>query len=118
MRYMLLIYSDESLYPKMSEADANQLMQEYGEFTEAVQKAGVLKESDRLHPTMAATTVRVRNRDTLTTDGPFAETKEQFGGYYLIDVKDLDEAIAWAAKIPTAKYGTVEVRPIWEYPEE
>ncbi len=118
MRYMLLIYSDESLYPKMSEADTNQLMQEYGEFTEAVQKAGVLKESDRLHPTTAATTVRVRNRDTLTTDGPFAETKEQFGGFYLIDVKDLDEAIAWAAKVPTAKYGTVEVRPIWEYPEE
>ncbi len=115
MRYMLLIYSDESLYPKMSEADTNQLMQEYGEFTEAVQKAGVLKESDRLHPTTAATTVRVRNRDTLTTDGPFAETKEQLGGFYMIEAKDLDEAIGWAAKIPSAADGSIEVRPIMEF---
>ncbi len=117
MRYMLLIYSDESLYPKMSEADTNQLMQEYGEFTEAVQKAGVLKESDRLHPTTAATTVRVRNRDTLTTDGPFAETKEQFGGYYLIDVKNLDDALNWAARVPSAAEGSVEVRAVWEMTE-
>ena len=118
MRYMLLIYSDESLYPKMSEDEMGRLMQEYGEYTEAVQKAGVLKGSDRLHPTPTATTIRLRDGETLTSDGPFAETKEQFGGFYMIDVKDLDEATAWAAKIPTAKYGTVEVRPIWEEGEE
>ena len=118
MRYMLMIHSDESLYPKMSEAKMGQLMQDYGEFSEAVMKAGVHNGSDRLRPTPTATTVRVRDGETLTTDGPFAETKEQFGGFYTIDVKDLDEAIAWAAKVPTAKYGTIEVRPIWEMSEE
>ncbi len=114
MKYMLLINSEEAGYAKMSEADMGQLMAAYGQFSEEANKAGVCLGSHRLQPTSTATTVRVRNGESLITDGPFAETKEQFGGYYLIDVKDLDEAIQWAAKIPTAKYGSVEVRPVWE----
>ena len=114
MRYLLMIYSDESHYATMSEADMGALMGAYGEFSEEVAAAGVLESSDRLQPTPTATSVRVRNGKTETTDGPFAETKEAFGGYYLINVKNLDEALAWAAKIPTATYGSIEVRPIWE----
>ncbi len=114
MKYMLLINSDETYYTKISEQEMGELMGAYGAFHQEVEKAGVYVASHRLHPTQTATTVRVRDRETLTTDGPFAETKEQFGGYYVIEVKDLDEAIGWAAKIPTAKYGSVEVRPVWE----
>ena len=114
MKYMLQINSEESGYAKMSEGEMGQLMAAYGQFTEELQNSGSYISSYRLQPTDSATTVRVRNGESLITDGPFAETKEQFGGYYLIDVKDLDEAIQWAAKIPTAKYGSVEVRPIWE----
>ena len=114
MRYMLLIHSDESMYPKMSEAEMGRLMAEYGKFTEELGASGAMVSHDRLRPTQIATTVRVRKTETLTTDGPFAETKEQLGGFYMIDVKDLDEAIAWAAKIPSAKYGCIEVRPVWE----
>jgi hypothetical protein len=114
MQYMLLIHSDESVYPKMSEADTKKLMDDYWKFTEDLQKAGALVASHRLQPTQTATTVRVRKGETMMTDGPFAETKEQFGGYYLIEAKDLDEALKWAARIPTAKYGSVEVRPIWD----
>ena len=114
MRYMLLIYSDESVYPKMNEQEANQLMVDYRAFTEELQQASAMKSSDRLQPTASATTIRVRGGDTVTTDGPFAETKEQLGGFYLIEARDLDEAIQWAAKVPTARYGSVEVRPIWE----
>ena len=114
MKYLLLINSEEAGYAKMSEADMGQLMAAYGQFSEEANKAGVCLGSHRLQPTSTATTVRVRDGESLITDGPFAETKEQFGGYYLIDVKDLDEAILWAAKIPTAKYGSVEVRPVWE----
>lgn len=114
MRYMLLINSDEAVYPKMSEAEMGQLMADYGKFHAEIEAAGVYKGSDRLQPTTTATTVKLRNGETIITDGPFAETKEQLGGYYLIDVKDLDEAIAWAKKVPTANYGSVEVRPIWE----
>ena len=91
-----------------------ELMEGYGKFTADLAQSGALVGGERLRPTMTATTVRVRDGETLTTDGPFAETKEQFGGYYLIDVKDLDDAIHWASKIPTALYGSVEVRPIWE----
>ena len=116
MRYMLLINTDESHYQTMSEADMGQLMADYGRFSE--EAAGVTVESYRLQPTHTATTVRVRDGKTATTDGPFAETKEAFGGYYLIDVKNLDEAIAWAAKVPTATYGSIEVRPVWEMEEE
>jgi hypothetical protein len=114
MRYMLLINSDESGYATMTEEDGTKLMAAYGEFTSDLKKAGALVGSDRLQPTTTATTVRVRDGKTLTTDGPFAETKEQFGGYYTIEVKDLDEALTWAAKVPSATYGSVEVRPVWE----
>lgn len=114
MHYLLLINSDESLYPKMSEKEMGELMAGYGKFTEEIMQAGVFVGADRLQPTATATTVRVRDGQALTTDGPFAETKEQIGGYYKIKAKNLDEAIAWAAKIPTAGYGSVEVRPVWE----
>ncbi len=112
MRYMLLIHSDHNYYSTLSEADMGQLMGAYGQFSEEF--GGKTESSARLQPVETATTVRVRNGDTITTDGPFAETKEQFGGYYLIEAADLDEAIAIAAKVPTAGYGSVEVRPIWE----
>jgi hypothetical protein len=114
MRYMLLINSEESREENMSEQDGAKLMAAYGKFTTDLQEAGALVGSDRLQPTTTATTVRVRNGQTLTTDGPFAETKEQLGGYYLINAKDLDDALQWAARVPTASDGSVEVRPVWE----
>ncbi len=114
MQYMLLIHSDEGSYANMTEAEGKQLMDGYWKFTTELQAAGGLVASHRLQPTHTATTVRVRKGETMLTDGPFAETKEQFGGYYLINAANLDEAIKWASKIPTAKYGCVEVRPIWE----
>lgn len=113
---MLLIHSDESLYPKMSEQEMGQLMADYEKFGGEIESAGVYQNSARLKPSMTATTVRLRDGKALTTDGPFAETKEQCGGYYLIDVKNLDEAIQWAAKVPSAKYGSIEVRPVWDPP--
>ncbi len=114
MRYMLLVNSDESRYETMTEEDGAKLMAAYGTFTGDLQKAGALVGSDRLQPSTTATTVRVRDGQTLTTDGPFAETKEQFGGYYLINAKDLDDALQWAARVPSAADGSVEVRPVWE----
>ena len=118
MRYLLLIHSNESRLAEMTPEEGGEMMAGYERFTIALEKAGVLQGSDRLQPTATATTVRVRNGQTLNTDGPFAETKEQLGGYYLIDVENLDEAIRWAAQIPSAKDGSVEVRPIWEPPYE
>ena len=115
MRYLLLIYSNPAHYETLSEQDMGQLMMAYGKFSEDFGKQ--TQGAERLQPTQTATTVRVRNGDIVTTDGPFAETKEHLGGYYLIEAKDLDEAIAIAAKVPTAEYGSVEVRPIWEMEE-
>lgn len=117
MRYMLLIYADETRYEKLSQAEGQKLLNAYMKFTDDVQKAKAFVSSDRLRPTPTATTVRVRDGKVVTTDGPFAETKEQLGGYYMIEAKNLDEAIKWAGQVPSAKYGTVEVRPVWEYPE-
>jgi hypothetical protein len=114
MRYLLLIYSDETRYPRLSAQENDKLLAEYRAFSTKVQGAGKHIASDRLQPTTTATTIRIRNGETLTTDGPFAETKEQLGGFFMIEAKDLDEATAWAAQIPSAKYGSVEVRPIWE----
>ena len=114
MRYILLINSEESREEHMTEQDGAKLMAAYGKFTTDLQEAGAFVGSDRLQPTTTATTVRVRNGQTLATDGPFAETKEQLGGYYLIDAKDLDDALQWAARVPTASDGSVEVRPVWE----
>ena len=112
MRYLLMIYSDESYYQTVTEEQMGALMGEYAAFSEKY--AGQTQGAERLQPVQTATTVRVRNGDTVASDGPFAETKEQLGGYYLIEAKDLDEAISIAAEIPTSKYGSVEVRPIWE----
>jgi hypothetical protein len=86
---------------------------EYTEFTKGIIQAGQFKGGDRLKPTSSASTIRVRNGQVAITDGPFAETREQLGGYYLVDAKNLDEAIAIAARIPGAKYGSIEVRPVW-----
>jgi hypothetical protein len=113
MRYLCLIYSDERQEATAEEQQT--VMAEYYAFTNDIQTAGVSLGGEALQPTTTATTVRVRNGKTMTTDGPFAETKEQLGGYYLLNCKDLDEAIQWAAKIPGAKYGSIEVRPIWEF---
>ncbi len=112
MQYMLLIYTDEKADAQATEAQMQATMEAYNAFTDEVHQRGVIVAGDALHPTTSATTVRVRNGKTLTTDGPFAETKEQLGGYYLLNCKDLDEAIELAAKIPGAQFGSVEVRPV------
>jgi len=113
MQYMLLIYGDSSTRAdSLSEADRNAMYAAYGAFTEELRGKGAMVGGDALAPTSTATTVRVRDDETLITDGPFAETKEQLGGYYLVEAESLDEAIEWAAKIPGAKWGSIEVRPI------
>ena len=112
MQYLLLIYDDERVWRDISEDERNKLYAAYGVFTNELREAGALVTADQLQPSTTATSVRVRNDETLTTDGPFAETKEQLGGYYLIDVNSLDEALEWAAKIPSARSGTIEVRPV------
>ena len=118
MQYMLLIYGDESGWQTIGDEERGQLMQAYGTFTQELQSAGAMVAGDALQPTQTATTVRVRNEETLTTDGPFAETKEQLGGYYLVDVDSLDEALEWAAKIPGARHGSIEVRPVMVFEED
>lgn len=113
MQYMLLIYEDES-NPPPDDAE----MAKWFEVTEAMRQAGVHVAGDALHPTPSATTVRVKSGDIVTTDGPFAETREQLGGYYIIDVDDLDAAIAWAGKMPNAHRGSIEVRPVMVFDED
>jgi hypothetical protein len=108
MQYLFLIYDDEKNQPPRAD-----IMEAYGRFSEEVNRRSLFVGANRLRPTEDATTVRVRNGETVTTDGPFAETKEQLGGYYLLDCKDLDEALEVAAKIPTAAHGSIEVRPVW-----
>jgi len=115
MQYMLLIYDNEKMWPSMDEKERNALMGEYFAYTEELKKSGKLVAGDALQPTNTASTVRVRNGKPLTTDGPFAETKEQLGGYYLIEAKDLDEAMHWAAKIPGSRLGSIEVRPVMKF---
>lgn len=115
MQYLLMIYENEAEDAKRSAADDAQVMAEYGAFTQSIIQSGNFKSGDRLQPTSTATTVRVRDGKTLTTDGPFAETREQLGGYYIVEAKDLDAAIAIAARIPGARFGSIEVRPIWVY---
>ena len=114
MRYLMLICTDESSDEASSPEEQAASFAEYGVFMEEMGKRGVLQGGERLRPTADATTVRVRDGETVTSDGPFAETKEQVGGYFMIDCKDLDEAIEVAAKIPGARSGSIEVRPIWE----
>jgi hypothetical protein len=113
MQYLLLIYANEAETAAMPEADLATMMAEYGQFTQSIIQSGNFKAGDRLRPVSTATTVRVRNGKTVTTDGPFAETREQLGGYYLVEAANLDAATAIAARIPGAKYGSIEVRPVW-----
>jgi len=115
MQYLLLIYQNEAEMEAAGEAATKQMHNEYGTFTQSIIQAGHFKAGDALKRTSTATTVRVRNGKTMTTDGPFAETREQLGGYYLIEAKDLDQAIAIAARVPSAKFGSIEVRPIMVY---
>ena len=114
MRYLMLICSDENQVGSMNETEGSAILAEYGKFMEEMGKRGVLQGGERLQPTSTAATVQVRNGRVLTSDGPFAETKEQLGGYFLVDVKDRNEALEIAAKIPGARLGTIVVRPIWE----
>jgi hypothetical protein len=118
MQYMLLIYDQESTWDGMSEDERNGMMQEYFQFTEDLRKAGKHVAGDALQPLSTAKSVRVREGSAETTDGPFAETKEALGGYYLIDVDSEEEALEWAAKIPSARIGTIEVRPVVVFPVE
>ena len=112
MQYMLLIYGESGVGPAPDSPEFGQMMAGYGAFTAEARESGAMVSSDALQPVTTATTVRVRDNGTGTTDGPFAETKEQLGGYYLLDCADLDEAIAYAAKIPGSKYDSIEVRPV------
>ena len=113
MQYLLMIYSKEGAWEKMSPAEQQQGLAAYNAFTEALKKSGALTGSNRLRGASTATTVRVANGKPQVQDGPYADTKEQLGGYYLIDVADLDAALAWAGRCPGASHGIVEVRPVW-----
>jgi hypothetical protein len=113
MQYLLLIYGQESDWFNLTQAQIGAMMADYAKFTEEITKAGKNLGANRLTPISSATTVRVRDGKRTVTDGPFAETKEQLGGYYLVEAADLDEAISIAAKIPAARHGSVEVRPIF-----
>jgi hypothetical protein len=112
MKYLCLIYDEEKKLGAMSQTESDAFMGEYHAFTEGIRKSGHMLHGEALKPVETATTIRVRNGKISTTDGPFAETKEQLGGFYLIEAKDLNEAIQVAAKIPSARTGSVEVRPI------
>jgi hypothetical protein len=114
MRYALMICTDEASEQARSPEESAASLAEYGAWMEEMNTRGLLRGGERLRPTTDATTVRVQNGDVLTLDGPFAETKEQIGGYFIVETKDLDEAIEVASKIPSAKHGAIEVRPIWE----
>ena len=118
MKYLCLIYDDQSAWAKAPKGESDKMMEEYFAFTESIKNSGHLIKGDALQPTNTATTVRVRNGKIGTTDGPFAETKEQLGGYYLIEAKDLNDAIQVAAKIPSARSGSIEVRPIVEFNQQ
>ena len=115
MKYLLTIYGDESRWTDASPEDIQATMAAYEAFSREAGAAGVLLGGEGLEPTHTATTVRVRDDQTLTTDGPFAETREQLGGYFVLECGDLDEAIGWAARIPDATSGSIEVRPIMNY---
>lgn len=118
MRYLCMIYDDEKTWASMSKEDSGAYMGEYFAFTEGIKKSGHYVGGEALQPVSTATTVRVRNGKMSTTDGPFAETKEQLGGYYLIEARDLNDAIQVAAKIPSARLGSIEVRPIMEFDQQ
>lgn len=112
MLYMLLIYTDQAADAQRSPEESNAIFAAYGAYTAEVTGRGIHVGGEALHPAATATTVRVRGGDVLKTDGPFAETKEQLGGYYLLECADIDEAIDWAARMPSASYGSIEIRPV------
>ncbi len=112
MQYLLLIYGEESRWDELPATERDQVLGEFNDFTKSIAKSGHLRGGNELQPTKNAATVRVREKKKRVTDGPFAETKEQLGGYYLVEAKDRDEAIALAARIPSARWGSIEVRPI------
>ncbi len=114
MQYMLMIFGSEAGKQAASKADMEQMFAAYGAYTQAMKQAGVMKAGDPLQPSSTATTVRVKKGKTEVLNGPYAETKEQLGGYYIIDVPDLDAALSWAARCPGASVGTIEVRPIMD----
>jgi hypothetical protein len=112
VQYMLLIYDDEKVWGGMTEEERGKIFQEYGAYTEELRNSGAYVEGAPLQPTATATTVQLRDGEQVVTDGPFAETKEQLGGYYVVEVDTIDDAIDWAAKIPSARIGKIEVRPV------
>jgi hypothetical protein len=112
MKYLCLLYDDESMWGKMSKDESGKMMADYGAFTSSIKTSGHYLGGNALQPTSTATTVRVRNGKVSTTDGPYAETKEQLGGFYLIEAKDLNDAMQVAARIPASRTGAIEVRPI------
>ena len=114
MRYLLMIHGDESQMNSVPADTASAMTQAHGAYAEALVKAGAMQGGERLRPTSDATSVRVRGGKTEVLNGPYAETREQLGGYYVIDVPDRESALSWAARCPSASYGTIEVRPIWE----
>ncbi|MEZ5382324.1 MAG: YciI family protein [Microthrixaceae bacterium] len=116
MQYMLLLYSAEDAGPAAGSPEQAAEMPQWMAYSEGLVEAGAMVAGEPLHPIDSATTVRVRDGQTLTTDGPFAETKEVLGGYYIIDVDDLDAATEWAARVPLAPYGSVEIRPVMQIP--
>jgi hypothetical protein len=117
MKYALTIYNEEAGWDELSEEEQGAITQAYGEVTQEMNEKGVFVAGEGLYPTATATTVRVRDGENSVTDGPFAETKEQLGGFYVLDVKNLDEAIEWAAKIPGAQRGSIEIRPVMVFDE-
>lgn len=114
MLYMLCVYSDQKEMMSLPEPEMDRRIAAYQAYMQALEEAGVVVGSNRLRPSTSATTVRVKDGKTQVLDGPYAETKEQLGGYFLIDVPDLDAAISWAARCPGALHGVMEVRPIWQ----
>jgi hypothetical protein len=116
MKYMMLIYDEEKTWGALSESEMKKTMDEYVQFTRDIQASGHHRASSQLQPSTTATSIRVRNGKRLVTDGPFAETREQLGGYYLVEAKDLDEAIQIAERIPSARFGTIEIRFLVERP--
>ncbi len=116
MQYLLLIYGNENRWDKVDGAEREKTLQEFGAFTQSIHQSGHLRGGNELDVTTKASTVRVRDGKSMVTDGPFAETREQLGGYYLIEAKDREEAIAIAARIPSVSWGSIEVRPIIPHP--
>ena len=118
MKYLCLIYDEEAKLEAMPKSDADAFMGEYFAFTQGIQESGQLVAGEALQPVQTATTVRIRNGRVSTTDGPFAETREQLGGFYLIEARDLNEALQVAARIPSARTGSVEVRPVVDFGDQ